>query len=181
MKDDLESYLNDHLAGSSAGILMTQRLLENTVDEEEREFFQSLLEKIENDRGQLEQVIESLELKLHGAKQTMSGMFARIGLWRMDFNGLRIGELGKFELLELLILGIQGKGLLWNVLGDISVSYPSLEKYDFGRLYIEAMAQKEGSRSFASGKGGWFSGVLVANRERFNGTLRFIVRVFLMF
>ena len=54
------------------------------------------------------------------------------------------GQLGMFEALEMLAIGIQGKRLLWMVLYEISTWFPEWDGVDFRRLELEAIEQRDG-------------------------------------
>ena len=56
---------------------------------------------------------------------------------------MEVGELGMFQALEMLALGIQGKQLLWVVLNEIASQSPEWSNTNFAELGLEAIAQRD--------------------------------------
>ncbi len=141
MKNDLETYLNDHLAGSAGGLMLAKRLAETATDPAEKLFFHGLKDKISDDRETLESVIRKAGYQVGTVGQMIGSTLARAGIWRMNMNGLEIGDLGRFELIELLAIGIHGKSLLWRTLHEISDFHPEWNGDDFDKLERSAVCQ----------------------------------------
>jgi hypothetical protein len=142
----LETYLNDHLAGSLAGIRLARRCLsreQGTGSESER-FLATLVADIDADRVVLEQVMERVgarhnELKKGGALVVET--LARVR-HSMPLIGLGSEEVGAFEELELLSLGIEGKRLLWSALRILTDE--RLTSIDLANLEERARRQRDG-------------------------------------
>jgi hypothetical protein len=60
------------------------------------------------------------------------------------WEGFEPGELGLFEALEMLALGVQGKRLLWVALREIAPAYPAWKDVNFADLELEAIRQRDG-------------------------------------
>ena len=54
----------------------------------------------------------------------------------------------RFEEIELLSLGIEGKRLLWELLNELSSSDDRLREFDFAALVEAARTQREGLEPF---------------------------------
>lgn len=144
--EQLESYLNDHLAGSLAGIRLARRCLsrERGSGSESERFLSTLVEEIDADRTVLEQVMERVgarhnELKKGGALVVET--LARVRQ-SMPLVGAGSEQVGTFEELELLSLGIEGKRLLWSALRLLADE--RLASFDLAALEERAGRQRDG-------------------------------------
>ena len=143
MNDPLERYLNDHLAGATGAIAFIGDLAERQEGEEERSFYLELKEKVSADQGLLKNLIQRAGMEETVMAQVTGGITSRAGKLKLMWEGLEPGKLGQFEALEMLALGIQGKKLLWTVLGEVAPLYPEWEGVDFAALKQEARRQRE--------------------------------------
>ncbi len=141
MKDQLETYLNHHLAGSAGGRMLAKHLADTAPDDTERLFFLGLRDLIEGDRDVLEQVIREAGFTVGKIRQAVGSAVARAGIWKMDLNGTDIGDLGRFEMVELLSIGIHGKYLLWKTLREINGLHSEWNGRDFEALEKSALSQ----------------------------------------
>ena len=67
--DPLEVYLNDHLAGSAAGIELAGKLRDNHQGTEFGEIMTALHRDISQDRDALEELMRHLEVERHQVKE----------------------------------------------------------------------------------------------------------------
>jgi hypothetical protein len=141
---DLERYLNDHLAGSSGAILMIQHFLDVMEIPEAREFFVELKTAVEADRALLEKLLSSAGMSRSGFLNVAGDITARIGFFKLRWEGFKSGHLGMFEGLEMIALGIQGKRLLWVTLKEIACWFPEWKDIDFAKLESDAIFQRDG-------------------------------------
>ncbi|WP_341408129.1 hypothetical protein [Luteolibacter soli] len=142
MNKELYRYLNDHLAGSAGAIGIIEKLADTADDPEEAAFFRELGEKVETDRTILKDLIGKLgesSSSLLEAAGVATGAASRI---KLAWEGLEPGHLGRFEALELLALGIQGKRLLWLALAEIAPLIPAWTA-NFAELELDAIAQRD--------------------------------------
>jgi len=137
----LSIYLNDHLAGSAAGVELARRTRASNRDEPE--FGPALTEicaEIEADRETLKDLMDRLGIH----QDPLKPVAARIGekLGRLKPNGQVRGysPLSRVVELEGLALGITGKMQLWRALER---SIDSVEGFDFERLAEQAASQRE--------------------------------------
>jgi hypothetical protein len=148
--DRLNIYLNDHLAGSTAGVELARRLRGSNADDPE--FGPELAEvcaEIEADRETLKTVMDRLGI----GQSTLKPLAARLGerLGRLKLNGQLRGysPLSRLDELELLQIGVAGKRRLWRALehthaGDLSgIDLGALAERATGQLRrLEAMHLK---------------------------------------
>lgn len=147
MDEELKRYLNDHLAGAAGAIGLIESLADAQSNAEEEQFYRQLGDRIEADRRVLKMLLEKLghtESRLHRAAGSLSAQAGKLKLW---WEGLTPGELGAFEALEILMLGIQGKRALWSVLGGIASRLPEWEGIDFTQLQNDARVQSDAVES----------------------------------
>ncbi len=137
----LAIYLNDHLAGSSAGVALARRL--RASNEDEPEFgppLAAVCGEIEADRETLEQLMKQLGVRRDPAKPALAWVGEKLG--RLKLNGQLHGysPLSRVVELEGLALGIGGKLQLWRALER---SLDSVEGFDFEQLGDRAASQRE--------------------------------------
>lgn len=144
MERDLERYLNDHLVGSSGAILMIQHFIDTMEIAEAREFFADLKTSVEADRALLEKLLSSAGMSSSGFLNVAGDLTARIGFFKLRWEGFKPGHLGLFEGLEMIALGIQGKRLLWLALKEVACWFPEWKDVDFAKLELEAITQRDG-------------------------------------
>lgn len=144
MDQELERYLNDHLAGSSGALLMIGHLIDTLEDPQAVDFFVELKTDVEEDRRLLEHLLTSAGLHPSGILKAAGKLTARVGFLKLMWEGFEPGKLGLFEALEMLALGVQGKRLLWLALREIAHTYPAWSEVNFADLELEAIRQRDG-------------------------------------
>lgn len=117
MGELLAIYLNDHLAGATAGVELARRL--RSSNEDDPEFGPALAEicaEVEADRETLKAAMERLEVSQSKLKPAAAVLGERLG--RLKLNGQISGysPLSRLDELELLQLGVTGKRRLWRAL-----------------------------------------------------------------
>jgi hypothetical protein len=133
-------YLNDHLAGSSVIRDRCRAMIVANRGTELGAFLVGLLGEIIDDRRTLLELMASLGVAPSPLKTTLARVAERAG--RLKPNGQLTGysPLSRLEELELLSVGIEGKRLLWIVLGDLGDA--RLVRFDFAALVSRAEAQR---------------------------------------
>ncbi|MES2981066.1 MAG: hypothetical protein V4727_02040 [Verrucomicrobiota bacterium] len=142
MDQDITRYLNDHLAGSSAAILLIQELAESYQAPEARDFFFQLKEEVKDDRLILEDLFERIGKEPSVLIKMAGVMAARITSLKLMWEKIEPGKLGLLEGLEMLELGVEGKRLLWKSLREIAIWFPEWEGIDFEKLDLRAIQQR---------------------------------------
>lgn len=143
MDQELTRYINDHLAGSSGALLLVDEIAKQHDDPEAADFFTSLNGKIREDRKVLEGLLEMIDAQPSAIMKAAGGIAARVGGIKLMWEKVKPGELGMFEALEMLALGIQGKRLLWIVMRELQPWFPEWKRFNFQELELEALAQRD--------------------------------------
>ena len=109
-------YLNDHLAGATAGSELAQRMTRLHRGREEAGSVSRLAAEIAQDRSALLNIMASLGVTVRLYKVGAAWIGEKAG--RLKFNGrlLSRSPLSDLEELELLRLGVEGKAAGWRTL-----------------------------------------------------------------
>jgi hypothetical protein len=139
---ELASYLNDHLAGSTAAVELLDHLKESHRDGELGKLFKELHAEVSSDQEVLRKLLRrfSREGGLRKAGAWIAEKFNRV---KLRLAGDKAGELGLVEALEILVLGITGKQLLWRALSASLGDSPLLRGIDLSQLEQRAIDQSE--------------------------------------
>lgn len=143
MDSELQRYLNDHLAGSAGAVGLIQTLSETAEDPGEERFFAELKDQVESDRRLLKDLIAKLGHSSSGILEAAGSLTGSASRLKLLWEGLEPGRLGRFEAMELLTLGIQGKRLLWLVMAKLAPWIPEWAGVDFAELELEAIVQRD--------------------------------------
>ena len=143
MDKQLRRYLNDHLAGARGAIKVLDHLVASQAEEAAGEFYRHLKSQVEADHHKLQHLLASAGLDQSMPIQLAGAVTARAGRLKLMWEGFEPGELGLFEALEMLALGIQGKRLLWVILGNIAPAFPEWSEINFAELELAAIRQRD--------------------------------------
>ena len=140
----LDGYLNDHLAGAAAAIRLAERCRARAPQSELGRVLDALLGEIEEDRSVLQRVIKALGGSTNPVKRASAVGMERLASLRMAMPvlGPGSGEAARLEELEVLSLGVEGKRMLWKVLGTVASSDGRLVGFDFVGLERRAESQR---------------------------------------
>lgn len=136
----LSIYLNDHFAGSTAGVQLARRLVaSNREDPSFGEPLDDIRAEVETDRESLKVAMEQLGISRGSAKPAAAWIGERLG--RLKPNGRLTGysPLSRVVELELLLIGVSGKKRMWSVLEQ---AHSTTVAIDFGRLVDRAERQR---------------------------------------
>lgn len=138
----LSIYLNDHLAGSTAGLELAKRARGSNEGSELGELLTRLVDEIEGDRESLEGIMESLEVGRDHPKVLAAWTAEKLG--RLKPNGQITGysPLSRLVELEGLVVGIRGKLGLWHALLEVAEQDPRLDVPALTRLAERAERQQ---------------------------------------
>jgi hypothetical protein len=136
----LDVYLNDHLAGGTAGLNLAQMAAEEHRADEHGAFFGEIASEIKQDHETLERVMTALATDQSATKVAT----AEIGSKMMapKFKGTE-DQLNAFVTLETLSIGIEGKYCLWTALKTVQDDNPALAEFDIDELISRAQSQRE--------------------------------------
>ena len=136
-------YLNDHLAGATAGSALARRACRNNRDTELGAVLERVSREIEADRMELLRVMRLLAVDPSTFKRSIAVVTERIGRLKPNGRLTDYSPLSRVLELEALIIGIEGKKNLWLNLRDGAGLADRLGDVDLDGL-IERAAQQQG-------------------------------------
>jgi hypothetical protein len=134
-------YLNDHLAGATAGTELAHRIARRHGEVADQATLQRLAGEINADRRALLETMSRLDVPVRHYKTTAAWLGERVG--RLKFNGrLRTrSPLSSLEELEVLRLGVEGKAAGWRTLRELAETEPRLDQARLDELLTRARTQ----------------------------------------
>ena len=141
--DHLTTYLNDHLAGSVAGIELVERCLSNNEATPLGTYLNTLVSEIKQDQAVLKEVLKRLGGGVNPLKTTAAWLGEKAGRVKLNNKLFDYSELSRLEELEGLLLGVRGKLALWTALETAVTADTRLSGVDFGSLARRAEEQLE--------------------------------------
>lgn len=136
----MDTYLNDHLAGSTLGVDLAKHIRDRSEPPLEA-LMATITAEIEEDRETLIELMERMGTPTNPVKKATAWMTEKMS--RAKFSGLSSGEpdVGLLMALESLTLGVAGKECMWQALRRVADRYEALASTDFERLIERAQAQ----------------------------------------
>jgi hypothetical protein len=117
--DKLKTYLSDHLSGSIVAIDVARRRASSQGEDEIGTGLRRFAAEVERDQRTLRNLIASLDLSPSMVKELMASGTAWVDSLRSAIN--LPGAPNLVRDLELLIMGVRGKELLWKALSEIGI------------------------------------------------------------
>ena len=142
-KEFLETYLNDHLAGSVVALEMLATLEQNHRDTGVGQFAAQLKEDVASDRQQLESIIERFEISEHPTRKAAAWLTEKMTALKLRWDDPGDRSLRLLETFEALSLGIEGKRGLWLALRFAAEECPPLQIADYDKLIERADDQRD--------------------------------------
>jgi hypothetical protein len=112
----LSIYLNDHLSGAVAGVELARRAARYNRGNALGDALAKLATELEDDRHSLERIMVRLGVRRDPAKLAVGWTAEKFGRLKLNGSVLSYSPLSRLEELELLLLGVEGKLLLWEAL-----------------------------------------------------------------
>jgi hypothetical protein len=136
-------YLNDHLAGATAGSELARRVAAAHRGQREAAPLQNLADEIAEDRASLVQIMTALGIPVRAYKVGAAWIGEKAG--RLKFNGYLVGRspLSSLEELEMLRLGVEGKAAGWRTLRVLADTDARLDAGDIDELIARAQRQAD--------------------------------------
>jgi hypothetical protein len=140
MSDPLATYLQDHMAGAMMGVEILEALRDQHSGEPLGRFAADLLVEVEADRDVLQRILDRV-----GGSSLIKEATAWVGekISRLKLSRQAGGELGTFEALEALALGILGKRSLWMALITVAAQDDRIDTPDLEQLVTRSQSQYE--------------------------------------
>ena len=143
MADDaLGVYLNDHLAGSAAGLELAEKLRDNNQGTELGSAMAAMHRDIAQDRDALEELMARLEVERHPVKEAAGWALEKLSRLRLNPALTGSADLTRLLETEALSLGIEGKLAMWLALKEAADGDRRLAGTDFDRLIERARGQR---------------------------------------
>ena len=135
-------YLNDHLAGATAGSELANRMARSHGDGRKRPL-RRLAAEIGQDRSALLDIMASLGITVRIYKVGAAWIGEKAG--RLKFNGRLFGRspLSDLEELEMLRLGVEGKAAGWRTLRTLADTDTRLDAARLDELISRARRQAD--------------------------------------
>jgi hypothetical protein len=136
-------YLNDHLAGATAGTELAHRTARSRGDEQDGGTLMRLAAEIAQDRATLLDIMAALGIKVRRYKVGAAWIGEKAG--RLKFNGrlLARSPLSNLEELEMLRLGVEGKAAGWRTLRTLADTDMRLDPGRLDELISRARRQAD--------------------------------------
>jgi hypothetical protein len=137
-------YLNDHLAGATAGAAVAQRAAGSNRDNDAYyPALSTLVEEIREDRASLLGIMSALEIGTDPVKQALTWVAEKVGRLKLNGHLLSYSPLSRLDELEFLALGVIGKRALWRSLELVAPEEPRLRPEQLTELVDRAERQLE--------------------------------------
>ena len=136
-------YLNDHLAGATAGTELARRAAAAQRDPAKREIMRALADEIGSDRRALLDIMAALGVPVRGYKLWAGWAAEKAG--RLKFNGSMLSRSPLSDLLELemMRLGVEGKAAGWQTLRTLAGHRRELDTAQLDQLLTRAQEQSK--------------------------------------
>ena len=122
----LDTYLNDHIAGATAGTNLAQMAAEEHQTDEHGAFFGEIASEIKADYETLSSSSSALGVEKSATKTALAEVGSKV--MAPKFTGGDDDELNAFVTLETLSIGVEGKVCMWKALKTVEDDYPALAR-----------------------------------------------------
>lgn len=143
-KEPLDVYMNDHLAGSAAGVELVERLRANNEGTALAAHLEGLGHEIQADKDVLADMMDRLGVAPSTVKQAGGKVLETLSRLRLNERITGSADVSRLMEIETLSLGIEGKLALWRSLSQVTASRPELEAFDLPGLMERAVQQRDG-------------------------------------
>jgi hypothetical protein len=140
--DRLSIYLNDHLAGATAGANLARRAAKSNDGTDYGPGLQAIANDIDEDRAALLHVMQRLAVAQDHLKTALAWGAERAGRFKLNGQLFGYSPLSRLEEIETLSLGVEAKLALWRALQSTRGSDPRLTDIDLDILIDRARSQR---------------------------------------
>ncbi len=143
-KKSLETYLNDHLAGSRLGHDLAEQIRDRAESAELKAAMTKLVEEISEERDKLAEIMDRVGASQNQLKQTTAWLGEKASRLKLSELGGLLGgdeDYGMFMSLETLVLGVNGKLRLWEALKQQAPHHDGLDPAELEHLAQMAREQ----------------------------------------
>ena len=147
----LAIYLNDHLAGSAAGIAAFRRVRDTHGASETGLVLDGLVHEVEEDREELRSIMRRFGFRERRYKVVLGGLGDKLGRLKLNGHVLTRSPLSDLVEFEGLLLAVQGKTAGFRTLAELAVTEPRLDGERLAGLIVRAERQAETLEALRSG------------------------------
>jgi hypothetical protein len=137
----LAVYLNDHLAGATAGTELARRAAAAQRDPAKRQIMSALADDIGEDRKALLDIMAALGVPVRGYKVWAGWVAEKAGRLKLNGSLRSRSPLSDLVELEMMRLGVEGKAAGWQTLRTLASSRQELDAARLDRLLARAQEQ----------------------------------------
>ncbi|HEX2132277.1 MAG TPA: hypothetical protein VHH15_12015 [Actinophytocola sp.] len=138
----LDIYLNDQLAMGVAWRELARRSARNNREGDIGTALRSVSTAIAEDVDTFREIMTRLEVRTNPVKPGLAMVAERLGRFKLNGQLRGYSPLSRFEELEILTMGIEGKKQLWTTLRDLAGLATRLPDIDFDELIRRAEDQR---------------------------------------
>jgi hypothetical protein len=142
VQDFLGIYLNDQLALGTLWRELAQRSQRNNSGTALGDVLTRVSSEIAEDVETFQQLMRRLRIPMNPIKIGLAVGAERMGRLKLNGRGRTYSPLSRFEELDILAMGIEGKKLLWATLRDLAGLAERLPDIDFDHLIERAERQR---------------------------------------
>lgn len=142
-RDSLDTYLNDHLAGSVTALEIIEHLARTCRDTQLQSFFTDLHVEITADQQVLQDLLKALDMHEGAIRKAGAWLVEKVGRAKLGYEKDEGGGVEFLQALEAIVLGITGKSLLWRSLATASDEMAQLRGPNYAELEVRAMKQRD--------------------------------------
>lgn len=146
-------YLNDQLAAGVLWRAIARRAQRNNAGTEAGEAVARVAAAIAEDIATFERIMDRLGVRRSRVKPALAMVAERAGRLKLNGRLTSYSPLSRFEELEFLVMGIEGKKVLWQTLRDCAGLAERLPDVDFEALIARAQRQRDEIEPFRRGAG----------------------------
>jgi hypothetical protein len=137
----LGTYMQDHYAGSSAGIELFRRAADQQTDPVVRTVLTAMGEKVEHERTVLTKYMAFVDAKPDPVKNAGAWVAEKLGRFKPNGELVRRSPLSDVLELEMLRIAVEGKGAGWRVLRALADDEPLFDVAELDTLIADAEQQ----------------------------------------
>jgi hypothetical protein len=142
----LPIYLNDHFAGATVGLDLAKRAARQNEGTELGEFLDQLSAELDAHRNMLEDIMNRLDISRDPIKTGVGWLAEKLGRLKLNGRLLEYSPLSRVVELEGLLVGSQGRLMLWRTLAAAAPDEPRIADIDFVDLIQRTEENIEGLR-----------------------------------
>jgi hypothetical protein len=136
-------YLNDHLAGATAGTELARRVAGSPRDREDHAILRGFAAEVVQDRAELLEIMAALGITVRTYKVCAAWIGEKAGRLKSNGRIFTRSPLSRLEELEILRLGVEGKAAGWRTLRVLADTDQRLDPARLDELIARARRQAD--------------------------------------